>query len=33
MKPWKPAISNKYLEFLGKLEAISETILAHEWGP
>jgi hypothetical protein len=29
----KPIISNKFLEFLGKDEAIFETALAHESGP
>jgi hypothetical protein len=33
MRPRKPYISNNYLNFLGELEAIFETALAHESGP
>jgi hypothetical protein len=29
----KPYISNNYLDFLGKFEAIFEMALAHESGP
>jgi hypothetical protein len=33
IRPWKPYISNNYLDFLGKFEAIFETALALESGP
>jgi hypothetical protein len=33
LKPWKPIISNDYLEFISKFEAICETALARESRP
>jgi hypothetical protein len=33
IRPWKPYISNNYLNFLGEFEAIFETALVNESGP